>query len=257
MLYRANIVGFSSATPSALVVRGRAVQPLTIGDACTLDSAGTAALDKRHGPSRTARTRHASHHGARQAAVSRTTRAGALPARRHQCRRSQAPENLYEIHGKKSKARNTKTAMTTNGEALQPAADRTAIGLSMLCAAHCLLLPIVVVVSPSIAALGIDDESFHFWMLCFVVPVSAYALYVGMRKHRNLRILAIGITGILILGVGAALGDDTLGDVGEKTVTLLGVGLIAFSHLRNYRASQRVAGNNTESRRGYNDDAAD
>jgi len=146
--------------------------------------------------------------------------------------------------------------MTSRGNTLQPTADRTAIGLSLLCAAHCLLLPILVIVSPSIAALGIENEAFHRGMILAVVPVSAYALFVGLRKHGSPGVLAIGIAGLLVLGVGAVLGHETLGETGEKGVTLLGVALVTLSHLRNYRACQHAADNHAGSQ-GTKADLAD
>lgn len=42
--------------------------------------------------------------------------------------------------------------------------DNFAIGLSMLCAIHCLLLPLILVALPSLGALQLQNEAFHFWM---------------------------------------------------------------------------------------------
>ena len=129
--------------------------------------------------------------------------------------------------------------MTSFSAALRPTADRAAIGLSLLCAVHCLLLPIAVALSPTVAALGIDDESFHQWMIVGVLPISVFALYLGCVKHRNYRILSIGVAGLLVLGLTILLGHETLGETGEKAMTLLGALLISISHWRNYRACQQ------------------
>ncbi|MEO1081083.1 MAG: MerC domain-containing protein [Pseudomonadota bacterium] len=125
---------------------------------------------------------------------------------------------------------------------LRPSADRAAIGLSLLCAVHCLLLPIAVAFSPAVAALGIDDESFHQWMIIIVLPISVFALFMGCAKHRNFSILAIGVAGLLVLGLTIVLGHEILGETGEKAMTLLGATLIAISHWRNYRACQHASG---------------
>jgi hypothetical protein len=130
--------------------------------------------------------------------------------------------------------------MATLSDSLQSTADGTAIGLSLLCAAHCLLLPIAVALSPSIAALGIDDASFHLWMVFGVVPISVVALAIGCKRHRRSSILAIGIVGLVVLGLTPVLGQDALGEAGEKAMTLFGAGLIALSHLLNFRACQRA-----------------
>ena len=122
---------------------------------------------------------------------------------------------------------------------LRPTADRAAVGLSLLCAVHCLLLPIAVALSPTVAALGIDDEAFHQWMIVGVLPISVFALYLGCVKHRNYKILSIGVAGLLVLGLTILLGHEVLGETGEKAMTLLGAVLIAISHWRNYRACQQ------------------
>ncbi|MEM1404526.1 MAG: MerC domain-containing protein [Pseudomonadota bacterium] len=119
-------------------------------------------------------------------------------------------------------------------------ADRAAIGLSGLCALHCLLLPVALTVIPSIAGMGIADEAFHVWMIVLVVPISAFALFIGCRKHRQLSVLAKGGVGLAVLISAPLLGHDVLGEVGEKTVTLVGAMIVAWSHLSNYRLCQEA-----------------
>ena len=48
--------------------------------------------------------------------------------------------------------------------------DKLAIGLSLLCTFHCLALPILLVLLPSIAALGLDNENFHLGVLGIFPP---------------------------------------------------------------------------------------
>jgi hypothetical protein len=116
----------------------------------------------------------------------------------------------------------------------QPLADKTAIGLSLLCAIHCLALPVLVVLAPALGSMAIADESFHLWVVAVAIPVSAYALLLGCRKHRHLSVLATGIIGLTVLGVAALAGHDLVGESGERALTLLGAFIIAWSHVRNY-----------------------
>lgn len=120
-------------------------------------------------------------------------------------------------------------------EELAQSADKTAIGLSLLCAIHCLTLPVAVALLPSAAALGLSDEWFHRVLLVFVLPVSIYALIAGWRKHGNQRILAVGIAGLIVLIIAAAGGHEMFGETGERLVTVVGSLLVAYSHLRNFR----------------------
>ena len=118
---------------------------------------------------------------------------------------------------------------------LQPLADRAAIGLSMLCALHCLALPVMVALLPSLVALGLEDESFHIWLAVVVIPLSAFALTLGCAKHRRMGVLYTGLVGLVVLCVTPLLGHDYLGEYGERVLTLTGSLLIAVSHVRNFR----------------------
>ena len=47
--------------------------------------------------------------------------------------------------------------------------------------------------------------------------------------------MAVGVGGLVLL-VGAALaGHDLLGELSEKSATVIGAGLVALSHVMNFR----------------------
>ena len=108
-----------------------------------------------------------------------------------------------------------------------------------MCAVHCLVLPLTVVFLPSVVALPLGDEIFHHWMLVAVLPISAYALTMGCRKHKNYHLLLIGSVGMFILAIAAFGGHERLGEVWEKTLTVIGATIIALGHLWNYRLCQQ------------------
>lgn len=114
-------------------------------------------------------------------------------------------------------------------------ADKSAIGLSLLCALHCLVLPLLVVLLPAAVAVRLGGEAFHYWMVFTVVPVSAFALTLGCRRHGRYAIVLVGAAGLVILCLSVAIGHEAWGDAGEKALTLLGASLIALGHLWNYR----------------------
>jgi predicted permease len=124
------------------------------------------------------------------------------------------------------------------GTTVQLIADKTAIGLSLLCALHCLAVPVAVALAPSLIALGLQDEAFHMWLILAVFPLSVVALALGCRAHRNTSVLAIGIVGLTVLCSPLLLGHDMLGEWGERILTLLGSMLIATSHFRNFQLCQ-------------------
>lgn len=112
--------------------------------------------------------------------------------------------------------------------------DKTAIGLSFICAVHCLLVPVVLVIVPSFATSTLVDEQFHLWMLIAVIPTSLLALTLGCKQHKNMNVLAVGILGLITLALATLFGHDLLGETGEKAASLVGASLIALGHIRNY-----------------------
>ncbi len=123
---------------------------------------------------------------------------------------------------------------------LQPLADRAAIGLSLLCALHCTALPLLLVLSPSVLAMGFQDEAFHLWIVLVVIPVSVFALTMGCREHKHMGVLFLGVAGLLVLALSGMFGHDLLGAMGEKAATLFGAGLIAVSHVKNFMLCQQA-----------------
>jgi len=113
--------------------------------------------------------------------------------------------------------------------------DKVAIGVSSLCIAHCLIFPLIAVIMPSIVALGLTSESFHFWMVISVIPSSIYALSLGCKKHKNISIVIIGLLGLSFLTLAIFLGHNLLGELGEKALTLIGSLLISFAHIKNFK----------------------
>lgn len=118
--------------------------------------------------------------------------------------------------------------------------DKTAIGLSLLCALHCLAFPVILVLLPSVAVLELDSEAFHVWMLLAVIPMSAYALTLGCKRHKHHHLLAIGLVGLACLMSAVILGESLLGETWEKTLTIIGAGIITYGHVRNFRLCQRA-----------------
>ena len=117
---------------------------------------------------------------------------------------------------------------------LQTTSDKMAIGLSTLCTIHCLVLPLLVVLIPSIAALPLQDEAFHIWMVIAVIPISLFALTMGCKKHKRFSMLLIGAVGLIILSVAAFFGHDLIGEELEKIFTVIGASIIATAHILNF-----------------------
>jgi hypothetical protein len=122
---------------------------------------------------------------------------------------------------------------------LQAIADKTAISLSFICTLHCLAAPFAATLLPTLAAIYLEDEAFHLWMVIAVIPTSILALTMGCKKHKDYRVLLLGITGLSLLIIAALLGHDLLGESGETAMTVVGASIIAAGHLANHRLCQR------------------
>ncbi|WP_286234870.1 MerC domain-containing protein [Thalassotalea sediminis] len=119
---------------------------------------------------------------------------------------------------------------------LQYMSDKAAIGVSLLCVIHCLVLPIAMILIPPLAGLSLlKSESFHLWLVGAVVPVSLLALFFGYQHHRKIQVFVGAFIGLLILLVAAYLGHEILGDLTEVCLTVFGSCVIAFSHYWNYQ----------------------
>lgn len=118
-------------------------------------------------------------------------------------------------------------------------ADKFAIGLSLVCALHCLAMPVVFLAYPVAAMLPLNNEAFHFWMVVVVVPISGYALTLGCKKHRRSQVLATGGVGVLLLLLAVVCGEAILTGMGEKLLTVVGAAILVVAHYRNYRECKK------------------
>lgn len=114
--------------------------------------------------------------------------------------------------------------------------DRTAIVLSALCVVHCLALPLLIIMAPFLGQFF--EGHFHAQLLIVVLPLSTGALALGYRRHRNSRIVAAGIAGMLLLTIGGTVMHDQFGIIADRVFTIAGAIVLAGSHWFNGRAGR-------------------
>lgn len=108
--------------------------------------------------------------------------------------------------------------------------DRVGVLLSGLCALHCVLGVVLV------SALGLGGEAFlspeiHRVGLALAIVVGLVTLGLGVRRHGQFAPLVIGACGIALMAAALLVGHG----VPEAVLTIAGVGLVAFAHIRNLR----------------------
>ncbi|SEM42164.1 MerC mercury resistance protein [Pseudoxanthomonas sp. GM95] len=110
--------------------------------------------------------------------------------------------------------------------------DASAIGLSALCLAHCLLLPVLAALLPVFGAWA-QAEWVHLLFACIALPLAGAALW---RAHllRPLPLPLVALAGLGLTGlVAGAFGFPT--HAWETPVTVVGSLLLASAHVWNWR----------------------
>lgn len=126
--------------------------------------------------------------------------------------------------------------------------DPLAISMSVLCAIHCMITPVLAAVLPVVATTLWAHKDFHLWMLLLVVPMALLSLLLGCRKHKCRLVLSLGLIGIGIITSIAvyesfahthhcahSVHQDAGGHFGAITwINLLGAAFLTAAHTRNF-----------------------
>ncbi len=114
--------------------------------------------------------------------------------------------------------------------------DKVGMGLSFLCAVHCLMTPVIILSLPILARYYLVHPVFHLLLALAIVPVGLVAFWGGYRHHKNPLVFILGIPG-LILVVGVPYLVHSLGFLwNEPLLMVLGSGLLIAAHWYNRRA---------------------
>lgn len=112
--------------------------------------------------------------------------------------------------------------------------DATAIGLSGLCLAHCLLLPFAVAALPVLGQVA-GDHLVHQVLILIAAPLSVWALgrTGGWKKPM---VAALAVVGLGLLA-GAAFIPAMA--VHETLISVVGAAFVAAAHYLNSRLHRR------------------
>ncbi|MBB4155595.1 hypothetical protein GGQ80_003520 [Sphingomonas jinjuensis] len=112
--------------------------------------------------------------------------------------------------------------------------DRLAIGLSGLCVVHCIATSVLLALMSTVGGLLVDPI-FHEIGLVLAILLGAVALGRGVIEHGYAMPASMGAFGLGIMAGAMTLPHD--GGGGEALWTVIGVGLLAFGHDLNRRAT--------------------
>jgi len=115
-----------------------------------------------------------------------------------------------------------------------PSFDQLAMGLSGLCAVHCLATSVLVALAASAGGLLVNPIV-HEIGLVFAILLGAVSLGRGMIEHGYMMPVSIGALGLGVMAGAISLPHD---GSGETFFTLIGIGLLALGHDLNRRAAR-------------------
>ncbi len=118
--------------------------------------------------------------------------------------------------------------------------DVAAIFGSGACAIHCLVLPSLAILSPSVANL-FSGEWVHVGLLVLLIPIAIFTLFNGYKLHKSHLTLSTGIFGICAMVVAFLL--EAYAFDGENlvvSINALGTLALMSAHLMNFNALKKV-----------------
>ncbi len=110
--------------------------------------------------------------------------------------------------------------------------DALGIGASLVCAVHCVLLPLLITALPLLGLEVLENEKLEYGLLGVSFLVGYTALIRGYRRHhRHVRPLLLFTGGYVILLLGHFFPPEGW----EPFVIAIGAGLIVWAHLQNLK----------------------
>ncbi len=116
--------------------------------------------------------------------------------------------------------------------------DYTGITLSGVCFIHCILTPILIMLTPFISLGIFASHEFHESIIYFIVPTAIVALAIGCNRHRDMGVALVGIIGITIL-ILALWAHDHWAESVNIVITMVGSLTIIAAHYRNRLLCQK------------------
>ena len=112
--------------------------------------------------------------------------------------------------------------------------DKIGIASSLLCAIHCAILPVLLILFPIISLSFFVSETIELFFLISSLIIGIFSICFGIRIHKNWKIFALLSSGFVILLLGKIFHESYLhNNLSHNLFMAFGGCLVAFSHYLN------------------------
>lgn len=108
--------------------------------------------------------------------------------------------------------------------------------LSFTCIVHCLSLPFLFALLPTVHAVWAEQEWVHWVLVILATPVAVLALWKGHTYHSNTVTFYLAVPGITALFAALFIHDPHWA---ETALTTLGACLMVGAHILNFSLVQK------------------
>lgn len=119
-----------------------------------------------------------------------------------------------------------------------PLVDRLGAAWSLLCAAHCAVLPLVLALAPSLAAGWWWSERVEQVTVALVSVVAIASLGLGWWRHRGWSALVVLVPGLSLMWLALLLPDIHESISAHALAMACGGVLVGLAHLLNLRLAR-------------------
>lgn len=116
---------------------------------------------------------------------------------------------------------------------LLPYADMLGMAASLLCMVHCLALPALLLLAPTMTAGLAHDDRTHYCLAMFVTMFCLLGILPGYMQHSQKKVLWMMILGLSLVLLATFASALMLGESLEIPIITVGNLLVVSAHYRN------------------------
>ena len=113
--------------------------------------------------------------------------------------------------------------------------DRIGAFGSLVCAAHCAALPLLIALLPTLGVSGWFDGRFELAFVVFATLLGSFSVLWGYRRHHAVRALSFLIPGLMALWAGVFYPTLHQSVLPHAIAMTFGGTLVGLAHLANLR----------------------